>query len=70
MSESIQITANGETLSLAPGTSLQDFLATRGQAIGRVVVEYNGAALAPSESESVSLRDGDRLEIVRIVAGG
>jgi thiamine biosynthesis protein ThiS len=35
-----------------------------------VVVEHNGEAVAPSEFAERPLRAGDRLEIVRIVAGG
>lgn len=34
------------------------------------LVELNGQALLQREQESVVLRDGDRLEILRIVAGG
>jgi thiamine biosynthesis protein ThiS len=35
-----------------------------------VVVEHNGEAVAPSEFAGKHLREGDRLEIIRIVAGG
>lgn len=70
MSDKIQIIANGEPFEIDPETGLQTFLESQGQAIGRVVVELNGAALAPSESAAVVLKAGDRLEIVRIVAGG
>ena len=35
-----------------------------------VVVEQNGKALLPAEQESAEVREGDRLEIVRVVAGG
>lgn len=66
----IQITANGEAFSLAENTSLPAFLAERGQAPERVVVERNGEALTQSEAKSATLADGDVLEIVRIVAGG
>jgi thiamine biosynthesis protein ThiS len=34
------------------------------------VVEHNGEAVAPSEFAHRPLRAGDRLEIVKIVAGG
>jgi thiamine biosynthesis protein ThiS len=34
------------------------------------VVEHNGQAVAPSEFGQRPLADGDRLEIVNIVAGG
>ena len=36
----------------------------------RVVVEHNGEAVAPSEFSQRRLNAGDRLEIVKIVAGG
>jgi len=34
------------------------------------VVEHNGEAVAPSEFSRRRLHAGDRLEIVKIVAGG
>ena len=41
-----------------------------GLKMDRVVVERNGQALTPEEARRTLLADGDRLEIVRIVAGG
>ncbi len=70
MPQTIHIVANGETFEITDDMSLTGFLASRGQVIGRVVVEHNGSALSPSESAQIVLCDGDRLEIVRIVAGG
>ena len=35
-----------------------------------VVVELNGEALPPSEFKNRTIRVGDKLEIVKIVAGG
>lgn len=35
-----------------------------------VLVEHNGLALRKSEWRDASLRDGDRIEILRIAAGG
>lgn len=66
----IKICANGGEVALAETTPLPDFLSARGFRKGQVVVEYNGSALTPREAEAVILRDGDSLEIVRIVAGG
>jgi sulfur carrier protein len=37
---------------------------------GMVLVEHNGVALRPGEWTSVSLTDGDRVELMRLVAGG
>ena len=35
-----------------------------------VLVEHNGQALRKSEWQDTPLRDGDRIEILRIAAGG
>ena len=35
-----------------------------------VIVEYNGEALERSRFDDTALTDGDRLELVRAVAGG
>lgn len=70
MPEDITITANGEDFTLGAMTSLADFVASRGQALERVVVERNGEALTPTEARATMLEAGDKLEIVRIVAGG
>ncbi len=66
----IVVRANGEDCAVPMGTRLPDFLKSRGQALQRVVVERNGEALSPLEAKGVILENGDKLEIVRIVAGG
>ncbi len=66
----IHITANGKPFSLPAGKSVADFLKEIDFEPGRVVVEKNLEALAPSETGETFLEDGDRLEIVRITAGG
>ncbi|MFP4542067.1 MAG: sulfur carrier protein ThiS [Opitutales bacterium] len=66
----MHITANSETFELAPGTTLPAFLEARSLAVERVVVERNGEPLTQKEARATVLEDGDRLEIVRIVAGG
>ena len=65
-----RITANGKTIEAELPCSLEQFLIARNQLPRSVVVERNGEAVAPSQFEEVLLADGDRLEIVRIVAGG
>ncbi len=35
-----------------------------------VLVELNGSALFPREMETAKVEDGDRVEIVQMVAGG
>jgi thiamine biosynthesis protein ThiS len=50
--------------------SIQEFLVAQNLLPRSVVVEHNGEAVAPSEFARRQLRAGDRLEIVKIVAGG
>ena len=50
--------------------SLGEFLTAQNLAPRSVVVEHNGEAVAPSEFATRQVRPGDRLEIIRVVAGG
>ena len=62
--------ANGASVSGEFPCSLEEFLRSQNLLPRSVVVEHNGEAVAPSEFAQREVRDGDRLEIVRIVAGG
>ncbi len=64
------VMANGQRKEIRLPCSLVNFLEAQGLHSQSVVVEHNGAALAHSEYGTVQLADGDRLEIVRVVAGG
>jgi len=64
------ITANGKKIETAFPCTLENFLIAQNLLPRSVVVEHNGQAVAPSEFPSRQLHPGDRLEIVRIVAGG
>ena len=66
----VRVVVNGAERDLAPGTTLPALLAELGLQPGSVVVERNGTALLRSEVDGVVLADGDRLELVRAVAGG
>ncbi len=69
MPDSIVI-ANGQPMPLPVPCSLEAFLSAQGLPPRSVVVEHNGEAVSPSTFARRELRAGDRLEIVRIVAGG
>jgi thiamine biosynthesis protein ThiS len=69
MSEDYVI-ANGAKVGLKLPATLEHFLKDQGLLPRSVVVEHNEEAVAPSEFASRMLASGDRLEIVRIVAGG
>lgn len=64
------VTANGERVVAAFPCTIEAFLLARGLPPRSVVVEHNGEAVAPSQFGARALAEGDRLEIVRIVAGG
>jgi thiamine biosynthesis protein ThiS len=64
------VTANGKPIEAALPCSLEEFLVAQELLPRSVVVEHNGEAVAPSEFSRRQLRPGDRLEIVKIVAGG
>jgi len=65
-----QVIANGKTVATSLPCSLEQFLINRQLPPRSVVVELNGEAVSPSEFPHRQLKAGDRLEIVRIVAGG
>jgi thiamine biosynthesis protein ThiS len=64
------ITANGKPVATQLPCTLEQFLLSQGLLPRSVVVEHNGEAVAPSEFAQRQLGAGDRLEIVKIVAGG
>ena len=64
------VTANGKRVSAELPCSLEKFLIEQGLLPRSVVVEHNGEAVAPSEFSQRTIRAEDKLEIVKIVAGG
>jgi len=64
------VTANGQRIPSQFPISIEQFLVARKLLPRSVVVEHNGEAVAPSEFPQRQLQTGDRLEIVKIVAGG
>jgi thiamine biosynthesis protein ThiS len=65
-----EVIANGKKIAAELPCSIEDFLVAQKLLPRSVVVEHNGEAVAPSEFSRRPLRAGDRLEIVKIVAGG
>ena len=66
----VRVTANGETYGLTETRTIAEFIRDRGLDPRFVVVERNGEPLERSRYDSVTLADGDRIELVRAVAGG
>ena len=65
-----QVHANGKPVASPFPVTLEQFLVAQGLLPRSVVVELNGEPVVPSEFPTRALSPGDRLEIVRIVAGG
>ncbi|MCX8155125.1 MAG: sulfur carrier protein ThiS [Verrucomicrobiae bacterium] len=65
-----QVIANGQPVPANLPCTLEEFLRAQNFFPRSVVVELNGEAIAPSEFSRRQLQEGDRLEIVKIVAGG
>lgn len=67
----ITITLNGEARPVDPSVAtIAALLRLLGLEGRPVLVERNGEALFPREFAETALAEGDRIEIVRIVAGG
>ena len=68
--QKITIILNGDPRSVPAGSGLTALIESLGLPAQGVLVEHNGTALLRDERPDVRLVDGDRLEILRVVAGG
>lgn len=66
----MRVTANGDPVELAEGATVSDLLAALGLGGRWVLVERNGEAVRRGDLATTRLAEGDRLELVRAVAGG
>jgi len=66
----MNVIANGKPIAASLPCSIEQFLVAQSLLPRSVVVEHNGEAVAPSEFSRKQLKAGDRIEIVKIVAGG
>jgi sulfur carrier protein len=66
----MRVVANGELVELPEGSTVEDLLDRLGLGGRWVLVERNGEPVARRELAATALVDGDRLELVRAVAGG
>jgi len=64
------IVANGKPREVRDGATIVDFLSELGWKPAWVVVELNGEPIERSRLGDHRLAEGDRLEVVRAVAGG
>ena len=60
---------NGQEREVA-AKQVEELVAELGLPLAAALVEHNGTALLRSEWAATRLQNGDRLEIIRMVAGG
>lgn len=65
-----ELQINGKPVTLDSGTTVSQFLRTKGLEERLVVVELNEMILPRSDYDSTILASGDRVEIVHFVGGG
>ena len=66
----ISLQVNGKNVELEGPTRLLEYLEKLGVNPRAVAVEHNGEILERAAYAGVTLREGDRVEIVRMVGGG
>lgn len=66
----IRLEVNGKLVELDAETALPDYLAKLGVDARAVAVEHNGVIIEREAFNQTMLRDGDVVEIVRMVGGG
>lgn len=66
----LTVIANGKPREVADGTTIADLIESVGWKPQWVVVEHNGEPVERERLAERRLANGDRLEIVRAVAGG
>lgn len=68
--EMITLTVNGKPVELSGEMTLTEFLQVREVDPLTVAAEHNGAVVKRGTFDAVRLRNGDRLEVVRMIGGG
>ena len=67
---SITVVSNGDPVVLADGATVTDLLDHLGLGARWVIVERNGEPVERRDLATTLLDEGDRIELVRAVAGG
>jgi len=64
------ITINGEHREIVRATNVAELIDELGLPAPAILAEHNGLALRRDEWPARTLAEGDRVELIRIVAGG
>ena len=66
----MKIVLNGESRSVVEPTTISALVRELNLIPATLLIEHNGLALHSKEWSSRALRDGDKVEFIRVVAGG
>lgn len=66
----MQISLNGETTDSRGAQTVDELVRCLDLPSEAVLIEHNGVALHRREWQQTPLSDGDRIEVIRVVAGG
>ena len=66
----IAVRINGQEREVSDATTLSDYVDTLKLDLRRIAVAHNGTVVRREELSSVTMAEGDQVEIVRAVGGG
>jgi thiamine biosynthesis protein ThiS len=66
----MRILVNGQRTDIQNAGNVAELMERYRMPPQTVLIEHNGVALRPREWRQQVLSDGDRIEIIRVVAGG
>ena len=66
----MKVWINGESMDARAATSIAELAVAYGLVAHTVLIEHNGIALHQREWSERSIQEADRIEFVRVVAGG
>lgn len=66
----MNVMVNGQQRTVSRAQNISEFVNEMQLVPATLLIEHNGVALHRHEWDGRSLREGDRIELVRVVAGG
>jgi sulfur carrier protein len=66
----MRVTLNGQLLSVASAQTIDGLVRELKLIPETLLIEHNGTALHRGEWQRRAVQDGDKIELIRVVAGG
>ena len=66
----VLVQLNGKAFNCLPGFSLKDLILYLNLEMSSLIVEYNQEVISYFDYESITVKSGDKIELVTIVGGG